>query len=319
MNKRLKSVCAVMISVSLMTGFFTACGKKINYNPAQGDAEITNNNMAGEVIQDEPVTGEQANTAVNGGSGSGSYSGGNSSGSYSGGSYAGGGSGYNGSGNGSGENSNVTTTTTKPTSTTTKYVFDIKAVLNNAPLNPLYTNDEELDGRIDKIFAEIMTPNMSTYDKVRAVFNYLVQTNRYGFMAPRSTMNTYLSLYDREIVVKAKTILKTKTGNCIDFACAFAAMTRRIGLNCYMIKADITNAQGVTDYHGWNIIRINGIDYAFDSQADFRNSKGGATKFTNFGIYNPDKYKVQYTNIAEKSFMNFKCISTPTTTNETDE
>lgn len=317
MNRSLKNVCAVVISVSLMTGFFTSCGKKINYNPTQGDAEITNNNIADEIISDENITGDNANTAVNGGSISGG------SGSYSGGSYSGGGSGYKGGSSNSGGSSsgsnNTAATTTNPTSTTTKYVFDIKNVLNNAPLNPLYTNDEDLDGRIDKIFADIITPNMSTYDKVRAIFNYLVQTNRYTvIMAPRSTMNTYLSLYDREIVVKAKTILKTQTGNCIDFACAFAAMTRRIGLNCYMIKADITNAQGVTDYHGWNIIRINGIDYAFDAQADFRNSKGGATKFTNFGIYNPDKYKVAYTNLAEKSFMNFKYVATPTTTNETD-
>lgn len=324
MNKQIKSVCAVIVSASLVTCLFTACSKKVTYDPSGDAGDITNSDIPGMVVEDNTtLAGGTDSGNTNGGSG---YTGGSSGGGSSNGggyNYNGSGSNNNGSGNnnsGSNQNSNQTTSTTSKTSTTTKYVFDLKKVLNSAPLTPLKTNDEELDERIDKIFAQIIKPGMSTYDKVVAIYDYLVQTNEYGFLMARSTYTSYYSVYDREIVTRAKTILKNRRGDCIDFAAAFAAMTRRIGLNCYLIKGSITNAAGVTtDLHGWNIMRIGGRDYAFDSQADFRNKQNGYTKFNHFGEYNPDKYNVDYTNLAEKSFRSFKYYKIYTPMDTTQE
>lgn len=322
MKNGIQKVCALAVTLSLMTAVLTACGKKVEYNPTANQGMIGNDpivtpNGGENVGSDTPTVDGSLGGNIggsSGGSNSGGSYGGSSGGSYSGGSYGGSSGGSYGGSSGGSSGGNTSQNKPKPapapTTTTTKpYVFDIKKLLNTAPLNPMTTNDEELDGRIDAILEEIFAGRtMSVYDQVRTIHDYLVQTNRYGFMVSRSTQTSYLSLYDRDVVTRAKTILKNKTGTCIDFAAAFMALTRRIGLNCYMITGDVTNRDGYTSLHGWNVIKIDGIYYVFDSQADFRYSNGGPTKFSNFGIYNPEKFKEDYAKLAEMSFKNFSAI-----------
>lgn len=316
MEKKLHGLCAIAVSAAILLSTLTACGQKINgpgksQNMPQGiqSADI---NPGGDTSGDNATP---ADSQIDfGGDTAGNFGGGNSSG----GSYSGGSSGGNNGGSShkttpntpaTQKSDNNPTDPTVPTSTTTKYVYDIKQVINNAPLNPMRTNDADLDKIIDDIFAQIITDDMTTYEKTRALFNYLVQTNEYGYLLAIKTQTSYVSLYDVDVVTRAKTIFKYKTGTCIDFAAAFMCLTRRIGLNCYMVQGRITDLNGKTYHHGWNTIRVDGIDYTFDSQADFRvrqRDEKGETKFVNFGTYYPNVFLVQYVNLAVNTFKNFR-------------
>lgn len=314
MNRRLKGICAMIMTLSLLTATLTACGKKIERkdNPQQSYV----NNQNGTYIEN-PVNGD-GSIIDNGGSSD--FSGGDSS-SYD------GVSGY--SDNGSQGSSYVepysdtddyvipdnpvnepSTSIVDPSTTTTRAntarPVDVPKVLNSAKLNPMKTNDEVLDSQVDAVLSEILTDNMTTNDKVRTIHDYLVQTNRYGTLIAIGSDTNYVSLYDRDAVTRAKTILKYKTGTCIDFAAAFMVFTRRIGLDSYMITGNVINKYGKSSPHGWNVIKINGKDYVFDSEADFRYSNGGPTKFINFCVDDPEKFKDTYTKLAVASFKDFR-------------
>ena len=324
MNNRLKGICAMALTLSLLTVSLTACGKKIERKNNSQQNYV--NTQDGTYIEN-PVDGiDNGGSYVDDGSGfidSGSdYSGGDSS-SYNGGSdYSD--AGYSGSDYVdpySGSDSYVTpdnpdiepfTSAVDPSTTTTRantaLPVDVPKVLNSAKLNPMKTNDETLDSQVDAILSEILTDNMTTNDKVRTIHDYLVQTNRYGTLIAIGSDTNYVSLYDRDVVTRAKTILKYKTGTCIDFAAAFMIFTRRIGLDCYMITGNVINRYGKSSPHGWNVIKINGKDYVFDSEADFRYSNGGPTKFINFCVDDPEKFKDTYTKLAVASFKNFRYV-----------
>lgn len=323
MKKGLKSVCAIAVASSILLATLTACGKKMDRNNSASSADtqttavdINNNGSYDSQTSANPDVTPDLSSPI--GSSGGSSSG--SSGGYSG--YSGGSSSSGSSGGSSGnssdpvinpvtnpDNNSGTDTPTETEPSTTRYVYDIKEIINNAPLNPMRTNDADLDSRIDEIFAKVITDDMTTYEKTRALFDYLVQTNEYGYLVAIGTETSYVSVYDVDVVTRAKTILKYKRGTCIDFAAAFMCLTRRIGLNCYMVQGKITDLTGKTYHHGWNTIRVNGIDYTFDSQADFRvrqRDENGKTKFVNFGTYYPDVFRVEYINLAEKSFKKFR-------------
>lgn len=52
----------------------------------------------------------------------------------------------------------------------------IKTLLNDESLHPQKTNSPKLDALITKIFNKIHTKKMTTYDKVRACYDYLIKT-----------------------------------------------------------------------------------------------------------------------------------------------
>lgn len=338
MKKGLQGVCALMLTTSLLLATFTACGKKPEFNadsanntPAgnQNTQNITiiNDNSGNTGSGNDSASSSGTNSGSNyssGGSSSGSSSGSYSSGSSSGGSSSGGSyngnSGNSASGGSSSSNNNSsspsvnkTPATEGPTEKTTRPItakpVDVEKVLNSAKLNPMTTGDSDLEKRVDEVLDKVTTPNMSTYEKVRAVYNYLARSNTYIIkMAPRTTEKTYISPYDADVVARAKTILKNKRGNCIDFSAAFMVITRRIGLECYLVVGKIVDKWGTESMHGWNVMRINGKDYGFDPEADFRFADSGQseTKYWLFCVDDPVKFDQRYTNIAVSSFKKFK-------------
>ena len=87
------------------------------------------------------------------------------------------------------------------------------------------------------------------------------------------------------------------------------AKERADELDNYVKKHLYENINGKTYHHGWNTIRVDGIDYTFDSQADFRvrqRDEKGETKYVNFGTYYPNVFLVQYVNLAVNTFKNFR-------------
>lgn len=340
MNKGFKGVCAAALTLTLLTTTLTACGKKIERNNINSQSYINSNGNYTDGNINNAVPSDGNNNSIetpnNSNSGNanygGNYSGGNSSGNYS-------------SGNsytppvtaGSNieeptanitDNTNpdettkrdslfnhlkkerTTTTTTASTTRTTRPItsnpVNAQKVLNSAALNPMVTNDAQLDGLINELLAKYTNPGMSTYQKVCSVYDHFVMDNRYGFMPIKNPASTYFSLYDSDVVGRAKNFLIYKTGDCFDFSAAFMAVTRKLGLQSYLINGQIVNKYGDTSIHGWTVIRINGVDYGFDPEADFRYANGKAPSYWNFCVDDPVKFKKIYTNFAVASFMNFK-------------
>ena len=156
-----------------------------------------------------------------------------------------------------------------------------ETILNAATLNPMKTNNAELDGIIDSIFAKIIRDDMSTYQKTKAIYDYLMDNCYYGWGAV-SWSGKYVKHDDDYVVVMGKHILKTGHGTCDNYSAAFVAMARRIGLNAYFARGYAGNMAGYLDTHEIAIVTIGGVDYVFDPQIDDYNSSPGRRTYSLF-------------------------------------
>ena len=159
-----------------------------------------------------------------------------------------------------------------------------QAILNRAVLHPQKTNDAELDAAVQQVFSQIFTAGMTTYDKVLACYNYIINHAEYGRTAMTVTqddLGRYQTEQESWNVLFAKWILNTGKGVCDDYASLFLVMTRAIGLDCYYTHGYTTNTKGETKDHVWDTITVDGVDYIFDPQVEDKQSANGI-KYTFF-------------------------------------
>ncbi len=158
----------------------------------------------------------------------------------------------------------------------------LKNSINKVELSPTVTGYAETDQAIAYILASITTPKMTTYQKVKACYDYLINNCSYGFNTViNDKIEDYFAGYDGEI--EAYGMLTGHVGVCDDYSAAFVAMMRTIGLNSYMAIGQTHKASGGYTYHVWAIVKLNGVEYIFDPQIDDNIAKGGKPKYYRFG------------------------------------
>ena len=181
-----------------------------------------------------------------------------------------------------------------PKDTTTQSMSSIETILNNAPLNPKKSPYEPLNELIEQLLSEILNDTMTTYQKVKTCYDYLIENCSYG---ENTAINDYMwSLdyfyYTEE--VKAYGMLIGFVGGCSDYSAAFAMMMQAIGLDCYTVEGMTSAAAGGYLYHIWCEMKIDGVIYVFDPQVEDNIAKGGTVRYYRFGkTYEqvPEKYK----------------------------
>jgi len=139
---------------------------------------------------------------------------------------------------------------------------DAEFLLNNAELYPTVTGDEFCDEIVQKTLEKITFDGMTTYEKVLSCYNYLVDTCSYGDNVLR------LDFPEDNGTARAYGMLVGHVGACDDYSCAFSALTRAIGLNCYTVYGQTARANGGYTGHIWCVIAIDGVEYVFDPQID---------------------------------------------------
>lgn len=139
---------------------------------------------------------------------------------------------------------------------------DAEFLLNNAELYPMDTGEDYCDEVVQDTLAQITDDGMTTYEKVLACYDYLVDTCRYGDNVLR------LDFPEDNGTARAYGMLVGHVGACDDYSCAFAALTRAIGLNCYTVYGQTARADGGYTGHIWCVIAIDGVEYVFDPQID---------------------------------------------------
>ena len=151
-------------------------------------------------------------------------------------------------------------------------VEEKEALLNAAPLNPVKTGYEPLDTLVQEIFDKIFTPDMTTFDKICAIFGYLMKDGVYD---RNNGVSEYLeenlwqtirynSPMDRMAVCEAYGLLKTKIGDCMHYASACMVMARAIGLEAYIICCGNSTPFSGSGQHNAALFCLNGAYYIFD-------------------------------------------------------
>ena len=163
------------------------------------------------------------------------------------------------------------------------FAADAKTLLNSAPLNPTLTGFEPCDKIVKETLSKITNEEMTTYDKVKACYDWLIINCSYGINEEWTNYVTLKNFENYMGPIDATGMLKGHTGVCDDYSCAFAALVRAIGLNCYTISGGTARAdgKGMTG-HTWTVIKINGTEYIFDPQIDDNIAKGGVIGYYRF-------------------------------------
>ena len=174
----------------------------------------------------------------------------------------------------------------------------IESILNSAKLNPTKTGYPTLDNYATSVLNSVTNDSMSTYEKVKAVYDWIINNMSYqlGFVIGEeidSLINTY-GFYERDAVqvFLATNGFGTHKGSCDNYSAMFVVLTRRIGLESYPISA-ITNAGGG---HTTVNIKINGKWYNFDPQREDNSLKNGKITYLAFGEDDNDSKPYKYIN-----------------------
>ena len=146
--------------------------------------------------------------------------------------------------------------------TNTAKATDAEFLLNNAELYPTSTGAAYCDEIVQDTLAQITSDDMTTYEKVRACYDYLVDTCHYGDNVLR------LDFPEANGTARAYGMLVGHVGACDDYSSAFTALTRAIGLNCYTVYGQTARADGGYTGHIWCVMNIDGVEYVFDPQID---------------------------------------------------
>lgn len=209
------------------------------------------------------------------------------------------------------------TTTKPPVTEQTPVAANIQTLLNSAPLRPLKTNSPTLDRLVDDIFDEILTDDMTTYEKVKACFDYLVNNCTYGtsFMWGLPDDVIYLSNYDARIVMFGYAILNTNIGVCDNYSAAFVIMCRRIGLDAYEVGGTVSKkGSNERTGHAWTYINLNGTQYIFDPQVQSNNMQAPYFFFGKTYEQMGTRYQLddrENTGYDDTTFADFECYETP--------
>ena len=180
----------------------------------------------------------------------------------------------------------ATTKAPTPTNPPAPPANSAQSILNSASLNPTKTHNSELDATVQQVLNSCTTSGMSTYDKVKACYDYLVRNVEYAiFFSSYLTPDdgyVYKGIFDPLVAYNALYTLSHKTGVCDSYSAAFVALTRAIGLESYVVGGRTSKSGGGWTGHAWVNIRINGVMYVFDPQVEQNIAKNGPISYYRF-------------------------------------
>ena len=197
----------------------------------------------------------------------------------------------------------------KPSGTAAPSNGTPEKLLNAAKLTPMRTGCKVLDDKVDEIFKKIHTAGMSTYARVKACYDYLVNNGVYtaGVLLQDPTKGlTYSSDRDSFIIAAAYGILSTNYGVCDNYTSAFVVMTRAIGLESYYVGGQVRKKGGGTTGHAWVNIRLNGTYYVFDPQIQQNNKSLSYHYFCKTDAALGTTYTYENRDADIKAFQNFQ-------------
>lgn len=203
----------------------------------------------------------------------------------------------------------------------------IENLLNSQTLHPQKTGYPALDSLLESIVAPYA--DKSVAEKVKACYNWTVRNIAYSWAGYNRGASAGLSAgyknfnykahpapaygYElqkampEEVIARTYYTMTAHKGVCYDWGAVLAVMLRYVGLNAYVhtgmfrFEEELGFSGRSYGHHGWTEVTLNGKNYIFDPQREYRacgDGKGTISYTRYFGIanghrhynrYNPDK------------------------------
>lgn len=161
-------------------------------------------------------------------------------------------------------------------------------IINSTELKPLSPKSEELEQYMLDIMDDIITEDMTTYQQVKACYDYIIANTSYG--SHTSRLGTPIGSVTCAEITKLYGVvegygavaLSSKVGMCNAYASAFILMAREIGLDANLVKGYTKSRGGGYAYHEWAEVNIDGTVYVFDPQLDQSLTRAGLGEYNVF-------------------------------------
>ncbi len=136
-----------------------------------------------------------------------------------------------------------------------KYVDDYRiSMMDQIELNPCKPANAELVNMLDEIIPMITENCCSNTEKIRAIYDYLIDTCSYS--------DTIKYDYEADALI----LLQEHKGSCTYYVAAMHYMLLYIGIDNQIVNGYRYIEAGETSFHRWIEITLNGIQYIFDPQ-----------------------------------------------------
>lgn len=140
-------------------------------------------------------------------------------------------------------------------------------------------DNDKADAFVTAVLAEIITPDMTRNQKMRAIYNWLL--NEISYQTDTSTdyaTDTYNKMDDYASIGFTKF-----KGHCVHYASMAAELLDTLGLEITLVKGDGYSSTAPDHFilHYWVMVRIDGKDYHFDPLYEYL-YKIKAHKYINF-------------------------------------
>jgi hypothetical protein len=208
---------------------------------------------------------------------------------------------------------------------TVEYRDDIRvlqAYRNKDLIHKLTANEMAMMAKAEGIIRSIIKPDMSDYDKVLAIHDYLVLNSKYTTQSDVSSVQASIH--------KAEGILLYGKGVCSSYAGSMCLLLGMVDVDCLYVTGIGQSKNGLSGVHAWNKIMIDGMWYNFDvTWDDPTPDKSGVVSYSYFGlsdkdfsvdhIWNTEVYPAgnstyysyySYNNLLSRNYEQFKNIIT---------
>lgn len=118
-----------------------------------------------------------------------------------------------------------------------------------------YEQETLVDEQIDRVLDELDVYKSGTYQKIKAVYDYICQNTSYDY--------DNLNNEDYKLKYTAYAALIDGKAVCQGYALLFYRMSLELGVNSRLISGT-----GNQEAHGWNIVNVNGLYYNVDTTWD---------------------------------------------------
>ena len=134
------------------------------------------------------------------------------------------------------------------------------------------------------IAGELVSPEMSEYEKTKAAFDYIITHVSMGEPIGQQLWRIHGG-GDAPIPFieqRALSPLRFGVGMCEDYAAALTLLLREMGLSAEYVPGLTFSAEGHLVDHAWTMVQIDGVWYHLDSQLEDNISRRGSVRYKYF-------------------------------------
>ncbi|MBQ4629711.1 MAG: hypothetical protein IJB70_01830 [Clostridia bacterium] len=142
-----------------------------------------------------------------------------------------------------------------------EYVTDVEPIYGITDKEQIENTLEEIEAVSEEILF-LISENMTDFDKVMTVHDYMVEHFSYDWDFYYDSANTDPGTYYHQFTLE---IMTKKLGVCQGYTLAFTYMMNKLGIETRYVSSDVMN-------HAWNLVKVDGewyhIDVTWDDSDD---------------------------------------------------